>query len=836
MKHPFLHLRLACAAVVALLPVLLSAAPAPAATKEFQGAVIYKKLCLECHGKNGEGVKDKYDEPLHGNRSVDSLAKRIARTMPDDDVGACVGEDAKQVAQYIYDAFYSPKAQARLRPPEFDLARLTIDQYRNSVADLVGRFRPGFDKALGPQHGLKASYSGLALEQPAPAPETAPPAADKDRDKGKKKEKEKQPAKTRFDRQDPQVDFSFAAGSPDPAKLQPEEFSIRWEGSLIAAETGTYEFIVRTENGIRLSVNDTRTPLIDGWVASGTDVREMKKSLFLLGGRAYPLLLEFFKFKEKTASVRLMWKTPHGVIQTIPQDRLSPDRLRETMIVKAAFPADDRSVGYERGTGISKAWDQATTEGALEVVEHVAAHLDELAGTNPKAGDRVDKLRQFGRRFVETAFRRPISDADCQRHVFKHFEAVRNPEMAVKRVVLFALKSPRFLYPDLPKTGEPDSYDVASRLALSLWDSVPDSTLARAAADGKLRTRDQIAGQATRMVADGRAKSKLGGFFYHWLELERAEAIAKDPKVFPMFDQAALADLRTSLMLFLDQVVWSDASDFRELLNADYLILNERLAKLYGKTVSGEAFQRVSFDPKQRAGVVTHPYLLAAFASSKQTSPIHRGVFLTRNIVGMNLKPPPMAVAFEDAKFDPHLTMREKITELTKNNSCMGCHGTINPLGFSLENYDAIGRWRTQDNNKPVNATTDFSTDDGQKIHLTGARDIVKFAVDNPDGHRAFIHQLFQHLTKQAVNVYGPDTLETLRQSFVKSNCSVRKLLADVAVISATRGLTQPEVKTVLKTPDDNPPPPISPVPANTAKPAAPPAAPAPPLAKPAAP
>ena len=199
----------------------------------------------------------------------------------------------------------------------------------------------------------------------------------------------------------------------------------------------------------------------------------------------------------------------------------------------------------------------------------------------------------------------------------------------------------------------------------------------------------------------------------------------------------------------------------------------------------------MSFDPKQRAGVVTHPYLLAAFASSKQTSPIHRGVFITRNIVGMNLKPPPMAIAFEDSKFDPHLTMREKITQLTKSNSCMGCHGTINPLGFSLENYDAIGRWRTQDNNKPVNAVTDFSTDEGEKVHLTGARDIVKFAAENPDGHRAFIHQLFQHTVKQAVNVYGPDTLEELRQSFIKSGCNIKLLLSEIGVVTAMRGMPE---------------------------------------------
>ena len=772
--------------LVAFLPL-----NAPAQTPDPQGEIIYKKLCIDCHGKNGEGVKDKYDEPLHGNRTAAALAKRIARTMPDDDVGACVGADSEHVAAYIYDAFYSSKAQARLSPPEFDVARLTIAQYRTTVADLFGRARNAFDRPLNTARGLKANYSGFAPEKPAPegtAPE--PTAKEKEKAKGEKKTRqEKGQQKTRFDRVDPQVAFQYGTASPEPEKLADTEVNIRWEGSVIADHTGVYEFIVRSENGIRLMVNDPKTALIDGWVASGADVREMKKTIFLLGGRAYPIILEFFKFQEKTASVELKWKPPHGVVQVIPQDHLVPERVRESIMVKTNFPADDRSMGYERGTGVSKEWDQAVTDAAMEVVSYLDTRLDEYAGTNAKAGDRVDKIKAFARRFVEAAFRRPLTDEEHTRYVLKHFKATKTPELAMKRVIVLALISPRFLYPDLPKDEAPDAYDVAARLALNLWDSVPDMPLLQAAQQGKLKTKEQIAVHAKRMVADARTKAKLGGFFHHWLELERAEAMSKDPKAFPTFDAATLADLRTSLDMFVDQVVWSDKSDYRELLQADYLLLNERLGKLYGKPVTGKEFQRVSFDPKQRAGVVTHPYLLAAFASSKQTSPIHRGVFITRNIVGMSLKPPPMAVAFEDAKFDPKLTMREKVTELTKSNSCMGCHATINTLGFSLENYDAIGRWRTQDNNKPVNAVTDFATEEGEKVHLTGARDIVKFAAENPDGHRAFIHQLFQHTVKQAVNVYGPDALEDLRASFDKSGCNIKQLLSDVAVMTAMRGM-----------------------------------------------
>ncbi len=317
---------------------LLLAWPLAARAEERTGAEIYQKMCASCHGDKGQGVIDKYDEPLHGNRSVEALTRRIARTMPDDDVGSCVGDDASRVAAYIYETFYSPRAQARLHPAEFDISRLTIAQYRTTVADVVGRFRHGFDKPMGTERGLKAHYSGIVIEKPADpaaAPAEVKPDAKPDEKPPVKKpeEKKKEPEKVRFDRTDAQVAFHFDAGSPDPEKMGPNEFSVRWEGSVYAEETGTYEFIVKSENGVRLAVNDPKNLLIDAWVSSGPEVREEKKSVYLLGGRSYPLTLEFFKFKEKTASIELQWKPPHGVVETIPQACLSPDWPRETMIV-----------------------------------------------------------------------------------------------------------------------------------------------------------------------------------------------------------------------------------------------------------------------------------------------------------------------------------------------------------------------------------------------------------------------------------------------------------------------------------------------------------------------
>lgn len=798
------------------LGALLQAADGP-----HPGKVIYEKLCVECHGDKGQGVDGKYDEPLIGDRTLEALARKIERTMPEENVGACVGEDAKQVAAYIYEAFYSPEAQAITRPPAKDLTRLTIAQYRTSVMDLIGRFRmgPGFDRPISQEMGIKGFYRGFEIPPPeekkseeklpeqvkldelvaakadakviANARNELRKAEQKRRQQEieKAEEKRKNRKQFRFERVDGHISFHWGKDSPDAAKMIGEEFNNRWDGGVVAEETGVYEFIVKSENGVRLFVNDDQEALIDGWVSNGPKVREERKSIYLVGGRTYRLVLEHFKFKEDSASVELWWKPPHGVEELIPQHALRTDRSQQLMIISTNFPADDRSVGYERGSSISKAWDQATTEAAIATAEHVEKHLARLANVKPEDPERPTKLKAFAHLFAETAFRRRLSEEQKQLYVESHFKTAKTPEQAVKRVVLFALKSPHFLYPDLRENEQVSDFDVASRLALALWDSIPDKKLFQAASEGKLHTREQVQAQAWRMISDARTKAKLHGFFHHWLDLEHAENTSKDPNAFPGFNQEVLADLRESLLRFIDDVVWSEKSDYRELLRADYLLLNDRLAKFYGQTVQGGEFQRVSFDPNQRAGVVTHPYLLASMAYSKQTSPIHRGVFLTRNIVGISLKSPPMAVTFDESHFNPSLTMREKITELTRNSSCMSCHSTINPLGFSLENFDAIGRWRTKDNNKPVNATSELATEEGKNIRLTGPRDIVNYVADNPAGHRAFIRHLFHHTVKQQIPAYGPQVMDNLQRSFAANGCSIKQLLVEITLLSALEGV-----------------------------------------------
>jgi Protein of unknown function (DUF1592)/Protein of unknown function (DUF1588)/PA14 domain/Protein of unknown function (DUF1595)/Cytochrome C oxidase, cbb3-type, subunit III len=746
------------------------AASFPFFSRKPDGPAIYKQQCAKCHGPAGQGVKGKYNDPLVGDWSLEKLTRYIAKTMPEDKPGSCTGPHAEAVARYIHDSFYSREARARNQAARIELVRLTNRQHLLAAADL---FRANEEPKISAGEGLAvAGYKSRTTRR---------------EDKV-------------LDRVDPKVEFDFGKDRPQWAGEGTNGFALNWTGSVIADESGDYEFVVKTANGIRLWVNDDDKPLIDGSVSSFKGL-EHTATLKLIGGRAYPLRLEFFKTsRDPLANVTLLWQPPHGARQVIPARNLAPERAPTTFVLSTPFPADDSSVGYERGVSISKEWDEAVTHAAIEVATFVQKNLDRLSRSKASDKDRAAKLEAFCAEFVARAFRRPLSDEQKNLFVTLPLRSATKPEDGVKRVVLLTLKSPRFLYLGL-EGASPDEFAVAERLAFGLWDSLPDTALLKAAADGQLRTREQVSAQARRMLADNRARGKLQYFLHRWLQMNHIEDLTKDPSVFPGFTPEIIADLRTSLNLFLDDVVWSEASDYRRLVLEDDFFVNGRLAKFYGVTANdAEDFVRVQLDQKQRSGVITHPYLLAAFSYNKSSSPIHRGVFLTRNIVGRALRPPPMAIAFKDGDFKPGMTMREKITELTRPQACQSCHSVINPLGFALENFDAVGRFRDKDGNRPVDAAADYTTDDGGIVRLRGARDIAEFAVKSEHAHNAFVEQLFAQVVKQPMLAYGPDVLNQLRASFVQSGYNIQKLLVDIATVSALH-TTEKSASTTKKQP-----------------------------------
>lgn len=730
------------------------------------GEAVYRQDCMSCHGPAGEGVAGKSDEPLVGEKSVASLAKYIAREMPEDDPGTLSMADATASAEYIHQAFYSAEARARNHPPRIELAHLTVRQYRESIADLLGSLRGAYGTTES--GGLAGTYRERPERDPKMPDRNLPEAT--------------------FKKQvDPVIDFDFGADAPEKGRYA-AQFSINWSGSVLVPDTGEYEFRVTSLNGVRLYVNppeggNEKNALIDLWVSSGKS-RSAHASIFLLGGRSYPVKIEFFKYKDKTAGLKLEWRPPGGDWTVVPRSNLSPAWSSHVNVVSVPLPPDDGSIGYERGSSVSREWTEAVAKGALQVSAMIGPGVFGLAGTKADAPDRAEKLKAFSLRFAQLAYRRPLTD-EQKADLAAIYAGDVAPEVAAKRAFIFTLSNPAFLYPGI---GPQDDYAVASRLALALWDSVPDATLLKAAAAGQLKTEAQVRQHAQRMMKDPRAKAKLRDFLHDWLHVEEGAEIAKDQKEYPGFDQGLVMDLRTSLDLFAESVVWSEKSDYRQLLLADTILMNERLAKFYGQTVApGGGFQPVKMDADQRAGVLTHPYLLATFAYTKSTSPIHRGVFVTRNILGRMLKPPPMAIAFMDDKFDPSFTMREKVTELTSKPACMSCHVTINPLGFSFERFDAVGRVRATDNKKPVDPVSDYVASDGTVLKLTGARDVGVHAAESQAGQAGFVRNLFHSLVKQPPAAYSPELVGRLTDKFRADGFHVRNLAVEVAVVAALR-------------------------------------------------
>lgn len=762
--------------IVVLVPVGVGAA------EDRGGEQIYRQQCASCHGAAGEGTPEEYPRALTGDRTAAQLARLIAKTMPADDPGTCVGTDADKVAAYIHEAFYSTAAQARNSPARIELSRLTVRQYRNAVADLVGGFRPA-GETWDDRRGLRGEYF---------------------------KSRRFRNNDRAFDRVDPTIMFDFGESSPDPETMEGDQFSIRWQGSVLAPETGEYEFIVRTGHATQLWVNDNSRPLIDALVKSGSD-DEHRASIFLLGGRAYPLRLEFSKAKQGVddskkkkvkppparASIALEWKLPHRVAEVIPRHSLSPRATPETFVVQAAFPPDDRSIGYDRGTSVSKAWDQATTAAAIEVADHVVKHLGAFADVRDDAPDREERLREFCRRFAERAFRRPLRDEIRSLYIDRQFEGDggSRPDAGsiVKRVVLLVLKSPRFLYREVG-VESPDAYDVASRVSFGLWDSLPDRALLDAAAAGRLADRAEVTRQAERMVDDLRTRAKLREFFLQWLKVDEVPDVAKDPDRFPGFDGAIASDLRTSLDLFLEDVVWGESSDFRQILLAEDLFLNGRLAQFYGADLPADApFRKVAMGPRERAGIVSHPYLMTTFAYTATSSPIHRGVFLARSVLGRSLKPPPEAASPLAPDLHPDLTTRQRVVLQTSPAACTTCHALINPLGFPLENFDAVGRFRGEEDGKTIDASGTYQARTGETVAFNGPRELATFLAGSEETHDAFVEQLFHHLVKQPIRAFGPGTPANLRQSFAGNGYHIRKLAVEIVSSSAlTSGSATP--------------------------------------------
>lgn len=324
------------------------------------------------------------------------------------------------------------------------------------------------------------------------------------------------------------------------------------------------------------------------------------------------------------------------------------------------------------------------------------------------------------------AFRRPATKDELSRLVAlqrKTRQQGATFEESVGVAIQAILVSPNFLFRIEKDTGDVDAdgtrrltgYELASRLSYFLWSSMPDAELFRLAASGELLKPEVQKAQTARMLADTKARALVDNFAGQWLQLRNLRTHEPDREQFPGFDQELRQSMMTETQMFLEDVMRQDRS-IVELINGRYTFLNERLARFYGiDGVYGDQFRRVNLRDPRRGGILTQASILTISSYPARTSPVIRGVWVLNNILGTPPPPPPPNVPeLEATKSNKELTLREKL-ELHRGNAvCAACHAKFDPLGFGLENFDAVGQWRDKDGDAAIDSSGTLP--DGRKF------------------------------------------------------------------------------------------------------------------------
>ena len=332
-------------------------------------------------------------------------------------------------------------------------------------------------------------------------------------------------------------------------------------------------------------------------------------------------------------------------------------------------------------------------------------------------GEEEPCARRIVTALMRRAYRRPVTEADLQvpMKFYKDGRAEGGFENGIEMALRAVLVSPEFLFrveQDPAGVAPHSAYRVAdlqlaTRLSFFLWSSIPDDELLDAAIQGKLSQPGVLEKEVRRMLADPRSKTLVTNFADQWLYLRNLESITPDMRLFPDFDDNLRQAFREETELFFQSIMREDRSVL-DLLRANYTYVNGRLAKHYGiPNVYGSRFRRVTFDDGSvRGGLLAQGSILTVTSYATRTSPVIRGKWILSNILGVPPPPPPAVVPAlkENAGIGKAVSMRERLAQHRDNPACSGCHKLMDPVGFSLENYDAVGRWRTTDDGIPIDA------------------------------------------------------------------------------------------------------------------------------------
>jgi Protein of unknown function (DUF1588)/Protein of unknown function (DUF1592)/Protein of unknown function (DUF1595)/Protein of unknown function (DUF1585) len=419
-----------------------------------------------------------------------------------------------------------------------------------------------------------------------------------------------------------------------------------------------------------------------------------------------------------------------------------------------------------------------------------------LVGCTPAAADDAC-ARAFVAKLAHRAFRRPVEDAEIGRYLTLSADAAKglggDPWQGLAHAVAAILQAPSLLYVD--EVGEPDpandgrtrytSLEMGTRLALALTGTLPDETLLAAAESGALTGADAVRAQASRLLATDAARTNLvSSFFQEFFNLGAMEGVGKDTTVFPQWNAALGASMVEELRRTLDDGVFGADLDFASMLTRRVTFVDAPLAAVYGLPApSGPGFQKVTIpDNWARVGLLGAGAFLAINAKPARTSPTLRGKFIAERLLCTPIAPPPANVPEldrEDAGSAPQ-TLRQRMEAHGKNPACSGCHKVMDPPGFGLEGFDAIGAFRETDNGLPIDAT---GTLDG--VSFDGPPALAKALAQLPRVSACLSQQAFRYL---AARTAAPGALDDVTR---KAGGHVRALVLELVTSDAFRFTTK---------------------------------------------
>ena len=534
-----------------------------------------------------------------------------------------------------------------------------------------------------------------------------------------------------------------------------------------------------------------------------------------------------------TLSVRIDGREAGTIEVTPPKDK--PAVVKAKVTVKAGTHKVGVALANPKSEENKQTGKKAGRSVAIEYVEVVgpiganapppSPGYRKIFVSKPGAGVTDEQAaRAIYQRFATRAYRRP-AQADEVESLLKVFRSAKADgetfEQSVRLGLTAVLVSPQFLFRielDPPAAGGTPGtaggkpvpyavgeYELITRLSYFLWSSTPDDELMGLAASKRIRDPQVLEQQVKRMLQDPRSAALVQNFAGQWLELRNLDDYKPDPKFYPTYDDELAAAMKRETELFVTNVFREDRS-ILDLLTGDYTFVNERLAKLYGiANVTGDQFRKVSLAGTKRGGVLTQAAVLTVTAMPTRTSPVKRGKFVLDNVLGTPPPPPPPDVPAlsEDAKDLSKATLRVRLEAHRKDPNCAVCHIKMDAIGFTLENFDAIGQWRDRDGNFPVDSVGKLS--DGTT--LNGADGLRKMLLAKQDDFVAtVVKKLLTYSLGRGLEFYDQCTVKDIEAAVRKDQYKFSSLVMAIVKSDAfqKRRLLRPdEVRSRQEKADD---------------------------------